>query len=523
MLISSIVSGTPYGAEYVVEAVGVGYTLLFSALLTIFLAYPFMLIASELAVIIPTNHGIIAYVYRGFYCISKSMGDIIGFINGLNVGVLYCVGGALQPLVFMNYLETFSGDLTYWQAYGVMLAVIICGFCIAVMNINIIGNTVNVIICACLIPIFIGCFIAIPDMNFNDSIVGKCSDISWAPFIASMGFYALGYEVTGNVMGEVSFEITKLPLLFGISLILSTIIYFLPIISVNTYYTNCDEWYSGLFAVAYGNIWNPLYYGIVLGSLFCTWAFYVISVVFTGRVFWAMSQKYILLNKNDGQMIIPSEYDLISNRLLNNHDHISYYDHIETKQDDDDDDAKQEQGINWEESQYTRIDIEILPPIFGNLWSRTGAPVLGIFVQSCIASIVCLIPNYYAWTEFLMFMYAFTFFAVIGAYLILKHKEPNLYRAYQVPFGKIGAWLCSISCLSIIVAIDIILAIYLWEMFLVYIAINTVFVIYYILWRKCGFSKKVNCRFCLKKKEKTDNMINDDDELLNQIDTIPLL
>ena len=182
VIMSSIISGTPYGSEYIVEAVGIGYTLLFSVLLTFFLAYPFMLIASELACIIPTNHGIIAYVYRGFYCISPAVGDLIGFLNGLNIAVLYCVGSAIQPLIFAQYLETLTGDLTYGQSYAVMLGVIITGFLLGITNINIIGNTVNCIIIACFIPIFLGMFISIPSMNFNDTVAGSCTDIQWAPF-----------------------------------------------------------------------------------------------------------------------------------------------------------------------------------------------------------------------------------------------------------------------------------------------------------------------------------------------------
>lgn len=182
VIMSSIVSGTPYGAEYIVEAVGIGYTLLFSILLIMFLAYPFILIASELACIIPTNHGVIAYVYRGFYCISPEVGDIVGFLNGLNIALLYCVGSAIQPLIFEQYLETLTGELSYGQSYAVMLGVIVTGFLLGIANIHIIGNTVNFIIIACMIPIFVGMFITIPNMNYNDSLIGTCSDIQWAPF-----------------------------------------------------------------------------------------------------------------------------------------------------------------------------------------------------------------------------------------------------------------------------------------------------------------------------------------------------
>ena len=186
---SSIVSGIPYGAEYVVKAVGTGYTLLFSIILIFLLNYPFLLIVSELACIIPTNHGIIAYVYRGFYCISPSVGDFVGFVNGLNIAVIYCIGSAIQPLIFLQYLEILTGDLAYGPAYAVMLGVIISGLLLGITNINIIGTTVNFIIVACFIPIFIGMFISIPSMNFNDTVVGSCTDIQWAPFGTLLFFF----------------------------------------------------------------------------------------------------------------------------------------------------------------------------------------------------------------------------------------------------------------------------------------------------------------------------------------------
>ena len=80
-------------------------------------------------------------------------------------------------------------------------------------------------------------------------------------------------------MGEIDFDIRKLPIYYGLSLGFSTIIYFAPIITVNTYYSNCSEWYDGLLANAYGEIWTPLYYGVLLGCLFCSWSYYVIAVV----------------------------------------------------------------------------------------------------------------------------------------------------------------------------------------------------------------------------------------------------
>ena len=50
-----------------------------------------------------------------------------------------------------------------------------------------------------MVPIFIGFFITIPDWT-TDSFTGTCTDLDWAPFIATMGFYAVGYEVAGNTV-----------------------------------------------------------------------------------------------------------------------------------------------------------------------------------------------------------------------------------------------------------------------------------------------------------------------------------
>merc|ERR1712013_512158 len=61
-------------------------------------------------------------------------------------------------------------------------------------------------------------------------------------------------------------------------------------------------------------------------------------------------------------------------------------------------------------------------------------------------------------------------------------------RMNEVPCGMTGAWVLCLSCAVTAVCIGLFLVREKWDMFMMAIALNVCFVLYYVLWRVCGWS-----------------------------------
>lgn len=260
---------------------------------------------------------------------------------------------------------------------------------------------------------------------------------------------------------------------------------------------------------------------------------------------WSMSQKYLLINKITGNIITESaDYEKIAKEYrkatmevnhdsaINAHNNV-YNPYFDSDSDDEGDimfDNLDDDHDEFDAEQY-RIQIHILPKFINKIWSKTGSPVYGILIQAIISAIICFInSNYHLWTEFLMFMYLFSFLLIIFSFLILKHAEYDMIREYQLPGKKLGAWLCSISCVSSIMIIGLYLVREKWDMFVIAIALNIAFIIYYIIWRICGcFYKRARIVIRSKSDKLSRNknkklQANTTEEFERSIsDTIPLL
>ena len=114
--------------EYMVNAGGVGLTLLLLPMLYTILYLPQVLMSTELMTLMPTNHGQIAWSYRALSNVDasifgSSIGDFIGFINAMNVLMYFAVTGAWAPIIFAGYFETLIGDMSWGYLYLVKAGV----------------------------------------------------------------------------------------------------------------------------------------------------------------------------------------------------------------------------------------------------------------------------------------------------------------------------------------------------------------------------------------------------------------
>ena len=234
----------------------------------------------------------------------------------------------------------------------------------------------------------------------------------------NQAWFGSGYEFMGNFMGEIGFDKKYLIAAYILSIIGSIGILMVPIIASATVpYDDCTDWYAGYFAVAYGEILGRgMYWSINVGALTCMWGLYCIAVALSGRVYWAISQPYITI-LNDGRLIIEG---------------------------DEDEPAMTHTQLIKESDIDRKIPIAVLPHRWlGVLWERNRSPVRGVIFQTITVAINCLWLNADIVAEVCVYFYFITFVNIVVGYMVIKYNEPNIEREFEVPFGKIGAWICA--------------------------------------------------------------------------------
>ena len=150
----------------------------------------------------------------------------------------------------------------------------------------------------------------------------------------------------------------------------------LPIIAAATFsYSECWDWYDGYFAVAYGEIWTPFYYCVLVSALMCMLAFMILSFLLASRLTWAMAQDALMLLP-DGTLVLDAEMTMMR------------------KSDDGHRIAAVGLNVDAMRGGITRIPLGILPRKMGETWSRTGAPWSGNVLFLITTLILCTFMTY---------------------------------------------------------------------------------------------------------------------------------
>ncbi|MFI5279596.1 MAG: APC family permease [Gemmatimonadales bacterium] len=111
------VSGGPFGLEGVVGGVGPGVAVLLLVLTPLLYSIPEVLLIGELASMLPAEGGYYQWVKRAF-------GRGWGFANGWLSWMYSLIDMAIYPVLFMQYLRFFAGDVGRWEAWAIALALI---------------------------------------------------------------------------------------------------------------------------------------------------------------------------------------------------------------------------------------------------------------------------------------------------------------------------------------------------------------------------------------------------------------
>jgi len=111
------VSGGPFGLEGVVSGVGPGVAMLLLVLTPLLYSVPETLIIGELASMLPAEGGYYQWVKRAF-------GRFWGFTNGWLSWMYSLIDMAIYPVLFLQYLRFFTGDIGRLPSWLLALALI---------------------------------------------------------------------------------------------------------------------------------------------------------------------------------------------------------------------------------------------------------------------------------------------------------------------------------------------------------------------------------------------------------------
>ncbi len=111
------VSGGPFGVEGLVGSVGPGVAVLLLVLTPLLYSVPETLLIGELASMLPAEGGYYVWVKRAF-------GRFWGFTNGWWSWMYSLIDMAIYPVLFLQYLRFFAGDIGRLPAWLLALALI---------------------------------------------------------------------------------------------------------------------------------------------------------------------------------------------------------------------------------------------------------------------------------------------------------------------------------------------------------------------------------------------------------------
>ena len=210
----------PFGLEATMFYGGATWTLIAVLAVPLLYVIPQVLMVSELALMMPSNHGYILWVQRGW-------GPFAGFFNGYNAVIVNTVDLALYPVLASDYVLRLFGRIgwvaegetvgnfdfssrTYLVAIATRLTLIAVGTfvgCLSTANVS----SISVIVCVFVTAVFVGLFCAtLPEMDPKSQITHDAGmepsfdgAVQWGPFTAAALWLYTGWNSLGSLAGDV--------------------------------------------------------------------------------------------------------------------------------------------------------------------------------------------------------------------------------------------------------------------------------------------------------------------------------
>jgi len=478
----TLTSGGPFGIEEAVQSGGILYTLIGLIAISFLYSLPQALMCSELGSMMPSYHGYIIWVYRAFGDV-KYVGNFIGFFN--SIAEIFAMGTdiPIYPVIMSYYFEQLikthftSFSFTFWTAYTFKVCMILLGAIFNIFNIKIIGNSTIIFSVIIVLPFLIGFVYSAQNTDvstwlsvkpYNDS-----NEMQWGVFISSLLWLNNGWDSVGSLTAELNFPRSRIFCSFLMAIIFVYISYTVSILGALT--VPCDDkhtacWDDGYLYTAYDKMSVLLGLFIVIAGFMANFSMYMAELSVQARLLWSLCQPAVVL-LDDGTMYVQTH----ENKYVDDDMYIIDFEKLQ---------------MHWQRHKrrklsYQTIRIGILPHwLCGTLWSKTGAPVRGVILQSAVSAVLILF-DFSTLLQGTVLINAITWCLEFLSFIMLRYKEPNTRRPYKVPGGMCVAWLITLDKL-ILVGFVMFLIIYdtPWYFYLLTGNLGVV-LMWYLVYRSC--------------------------------------
>jgi len=267
------VSGSAYGVEEIVPAGGPFLSLLSLLLAPVVWSAPMLMITSELSVALPRSGGYIVWI-------EESLGAMPSLLNGVSNLLCNVLDCSLYPLLLTQYLrEVFviaaargGGDDAVNPSVGLseaslgLVRLLLVGLAagLNVIGINVVGAAAGVLMLVVSLP-FVALVAAAAAQPHADPSVWFDADprafpsgrSGWYFFGCLILWNCCGYDSAGMVAAEVRSPRSAYPRALWGTLILTTLLYVLPLAAALATATHWETWEPGQYAALGAELGGP--------------------------------------------------------------------------------------------------------------------------------------------------------------------------------------------------------------------------------------------------------------------------
>jgi amino acid transporter len=260
------IAGGPYGIEASVGAGGALPTLLGLAAAAVCWSATQALVTAELATMLPSNAGYVAWVTKG-------LGPVAGFVNAWNMLLSASFNIPLYPVLFSQYVAQLSPGIGQGALWGVKLTGLVI-----VTLLNVVGVEAVQIASLVMVLLVQTPFLLMPitaaalGQTFDWGAVASSGDWlgNFPVFISTICWNMQGWVTLGNVAAEVKDPRTSYPLGLSVSAVLVALNYLYPVALTVPLAPDTDDWDTGYFVQIAANTAPWLgYWALVAGGLSC--------------------------------------------------------------------------------------------------------------------------------------------------------------------------------------------------------------------------------------------------------------
>eukprot|EP00696_Hemimastix_kukwesjijk_P007911 gnl/Hemi2/20037_TR6647_c0_g1_i1.p1 gnl/Hemi2/20037_TR6647_c0_g1~~gnl/Hemi2/20037_TR6647_c0_g1_i1.p1 ORF type:complete len:530 (-),score=110.91 gnl/Hemi2/20037_TR6647_c0_g1_i1:73-1662(-) len=318
--------------------------------------------------------------------IQQVFGDFWGFMNAWNAFIGNMISTAMYPVLFMSYLENQLHDAGPVELWAIEIFLVVFVCGLNIVGIEAVGVTSIILTVVTLSPFMVE-FSAIPHMQPSDWLITP-KHYHWSMYLSTMIWNYQGWDSLGCIAGEIKDGQKTFPRGIALSISVIAFFYIFPVAVGVSYAPNPAEWHPGFLAKLAGRIYPWLFYWCLYASYIGSLGQYNVSLSTTSRALWAMA---------GGTPLCP----------------------------------------------------EYLPRVLSWSFQRYNTPAAAIIFQSVG---ICALMRL-SWDQLVQLSVFLTSIRVIfefGAFVVLRHRQPDARRPFKVPGGIFVAYLISIPSCTIV-------------------------------------------------------------------------